>query len=531
MQWIDSFLSTYTGPYLLAQVICIFLIYILGIAVLVPGTVNANDRTNIGKSIRLVLSLGFPIGISVLIICGYIFLTVGIPFNVISVTLTLLVLALFFIALGCKKECYRRISAQIKPIIAVAAVLICLLIIMFAVSGYTAMSVSNDSLYYFWQYPRAIVTYGGIRDQFDNFLTDTGLGAAIIGTLPFLYGFGETFGIQEFFHICFIMFIGNAMYDALCENYPQINIKKRVIITVITVALFVVCTPAYVLAHWAMANMYFMEYMFMALYMMFRLQEDNNILNMIYMFMMLHSCAAMRMEGGIFVLLIIISASMLKNRSKWLVGTIVPIMILQGLYEFKIFGLFTIDNPYLFMTPIKAVVQFAMYVVVIVYLLVLRTKFDRVLKNHLPVTYIGILVLANIVLMISDPGHYIANLKAFAGNLYGQSGWGILPYVLPGSLVVIVVLILTYSDYSVKKAKEYFGKLDMNVVYWLFNTIAFVLVTIAVSFERGDNLNIDTGDSGNRVLLQVAPLIIFSIIIWIVDILTKTELIDEGNNE
>ncbi|MBQ8007178.1 MAG: hypothetical protein IJ245_06070 [Lachnospiraceae bacterium] len=39
-------------------------------------------------------------------------------------------------------------------------------------------------------------------------------------------------------------------------------------------------------------------------------------------------------------------------------------------------------------------------------------------------------------------------------------------------------------------------------------TIGFILIVLAASFGRGDVLMEDVGDSGNRVLLQITPLII-----------------------
>ena len=41
-------------------------------------------------------------------------------------------------------------------------------------------------------------------------------------------------------------------------------------------------------------------------------------------------------------------------------------------------------------------------------------------------------------------------------------------------------------------------------------TVGFILMVLAVSYGRGDSLTAYVGDSGNRVLLQVVPLIVMT---------------------
>ena len=40
--------------------------------------------------------------------------------------------------------------------------------------------------------------------------------------------------------------------------------------------------------------------------------------------------------------------------------------------------------------------------------------------------------------------------------------------------------------------------------------VGFLLIVIGASFGRGDLLSEDVGDSGNRVLLQIVPLVVMA---------------------
>lgn len=42
-------------------------------------------------------------------------------------------------------------------------------------------------------------------------------------------------------------------------------------------------------------------------------------------------------------------------------------------------------------------------------------------------------------------------------------------------------------------------------------TVGFLLIVIAASFGRGDVLYENVGDSGNRVLLQIVPLVVITL--------------------
>jgi len=514
-QWIDSFLAGYKVPYLLAQFGTILFLTLLGYII-----VNLFDRRQktLFKYI-FDISLAFPTGLSVFIITGYTVLVAGIPYKSYVLGPIMLVILTALLVMSIRRKVLGIKSLNKVLLVGIVTVIAALALI--SVSGIIPISVSNDSLYYFWQYPRAICAYGGLRDQFDNFLTDTGLGAAVIGTLPFLFGFGETFGIQEFFHISFLVFFGASVAQTVKEK-EQIDNKKACVIAILSTGLMAVVTSAYTLAHWAMSNMFFMELFFIGLYLTYYLVEikDDSLITVFAL--ILFACASIRMEGGIFILFLILSASVLGYSRKSIAKITLPIVILQTLFECKIFITYVIDNAYIFLTKGKAMVQFVAYVLILAYVFFIRDRLGSKIKKYIPGLIIIGLLLVNAALCLMDSVIYISNLKAFFGNLTGQSGWGILPYVFAGTLFIIVIWEIVILR-GKRIGWEMFDITMNQAAYWLFTGVSFLLITLAVAFARGDALNVNTGDSGNRVLLQITPLLLMTVILWLVDLTTYDE--------
>lgn len=545
---INGYMTSLHVNYFLGQVLTILGLYILGLmfclSTLTALTYNSEekafeDSAIIKKGVLTSVLMAFPSGLAMYVFVGYTFLTFSIPFNVYSISGTLIAIVILEGVILFLKG--RAVLTRKDVSLIIVSIITCVIIGIASTSGKIMMSVSNDSLYYFWKYPRAIVYFGGLRDQFDNFLTDTGLGAAVIGTLPFIFGFGQTFGIQTFFHFNFILIFGMIVYEEVLECVGVKQNKKACVISTLSVALIAVCTPVYILSHWAMANMYFMEYIFIGFYLGRRMGDGNaaddgegkckvgfnKFLFAIFTCMMF-ACAQLRMEGGIFILLLVLIISFLNVDGKKFAITLTLIVALQTIYELKIFMLYTIDYPYTFLTPMKAVVQFAAYMALIIYLMFIRDKIACVIKKYLPLVLVVALVLANGMLCIMDSATYIGNLKAFYGNLFGQSGWGMLPYITIGSVIIIAAW-----EILIKK-KDRFILLSPSMVanravsYWFYALVGFFLTALSVSFARGDVLDVNTGDSGNRVLLQIAPLVLIVFITYFTELLSNE---DEISNE
>lgn len=481
---VNRVISSVSGRYFALQVLAIFVIWLVG---MILCTALKSRRR---------YTLAFPMGLSVFAIEGFAILTIGLPYNAPVVLIVYLFTAIIpLLILYRTGELGKEIQKiGIKRLLLALAVVV--IIAAFACSGLIPLSLSNDSMYYFHEYPRDIVYYKGLRDQFDVFMTDTGLGSVIIDSIPHLFGFNETFGIREFMHMSFIAYFANLVYD---YAMARMNRTAAKVTTVLAMLILATSTPVFILGHWAMANMYLMELFFIGA------AEAAYCSNFTLVAVPTVACALMRIEGPMYVLYLVLAISLLNHKSSDLVFKILlPIAALEGGYLFKIFSEYVIDNPYTFMTPQKALIEIAAILAVAIYMLLIRERLPELISANLPGLFIAALVGGNLLLLLRNSELYMANLRAFSANLTRQSGWGMLPYLTASAVAILLVVNVFLKRIPTDKGVS-------DTLFFIVLTIGFALVAIALSWARGDALDEQVGDSGNRVLLQIAPLVIYTL--------------------
>ncbi|MCR5733804.1 MAG: hypothetical protein K6G22_04270, partial [Lachnospiraceae bacterium] len=458
----------------------------------------------------LFMLTAFPVGLSLYVISGYLLLVTDIGFSfkkMLAALLFFVIAALLFrlLAKGREKdkESLFKWSPYSKKMI-VTGICIFVLTALFSVSGILSVSLSNDSMYYFNLYPQALVNYGHLRREFNVMLTDVGLGAAVIGTLPHLFSFNESFGILTFFNLNFLCIFFYALFSCA---YKSAQDRKKSLITALFGLLFLMSQmPFIIISKWVMANMYFMEYMFICYYLLSGLSDkrksgkkgmmtDKDIIPVVFM---VTAMSTLRMEGTIMAILLLFIVSMLELSNGMLsFALILPQFVLQLLYDIRIFVRMDINAPYTFLTKSKAVIGLSALLLSFVYMLFVRGRvklFDR----HMGKLITGGLVLVNAVLYFKDRELFTDNLIVFSKNLMNRSGWGTFPVAVLS--VCIIIVFCTLIDKMPIKPKI----TDVFVLEYL-------LLTLAVSFARENTLQEGVGDSGNRVLLQIVPLVVFAL--------------------
>lgn len=494
-EMISLYLGKTSTGYFLEQVIVIFVLFVFGFVVnlcLCRGNVDT-----------LEVLLAFPTGISLYSLTSFMLLVTGSPFNRISVTgICILIAAIcLLVTARSKKRAYTGVLSGKKFIIYSITVL-CIAVI--STSGILSVSVSNDSLYYYWMYPRALVTYGFLRPQFDVFLTDVGQTSATLNTLPFMYGFNEGFGIQTFLGI---NTVSTAVYALYRNAISRLERKKAYIATVILSALLICTQPILIMFKWIMSNGYFMCFMFIIVYAAYEFDQKDDPDStvdmkgrMVILGILLLQMSMLRMEGIMVTLVLVICFSTLKYRNLELfLAFLLPEFVCALAYSFWIFVVCNVDAPYTFLTPKKALLQLAAIIAVSVYVMIFRgRRFDPVGKNMKVILPFAILA-ANLVLFLMNKTLFLENLSAFARNISNRSGWGLFPMYIIGVYVLLFI---------VKFKKEEKG---VGMTYWDMCFICYLLATLAVCFAREDALRESIGDSGNRVLMQVSLLAFYAL--------------------
>ena len=490
--FVQQYLESLSKGYFIKQVLVILCIFVFGAIIC-----DAFEGESTSRIRRVVLA--FPAGLCTFSVSAYAMLVIGIPYN--SMTVIAIILAELIVIIALRRKSFASHLNKTEMIRMIIALLIVAVAAALATSGLAPVSISNDSMYFFRRYPEFIVYYGKLRDQFDFWLTDTGLGSVVIDTLPPLFGFGESFGIREFFHLDFIVFFAVCVYDRAKLYFSGRGAyASSVIVTLVLAA----STPFVILGHWALANMYFMELFFIAAYTAAgRKNRDIGVLPIL-----LVALSLLRIEGTIFAVWLVLCISLYTDLSKKLVMyVLIPTAILFTGYCLKIFvGFYVFDNIYLFLTPQKAVILIGAMIMSGVYILFVQDRLKMRAQKILPYIYIAFAVIGNILLFVMNSELYIGNLKAFSANLFRQSGWGMFAHF---ALFVIVSVIAEYLIRAIKKHGT--KQPDSILSFSTMLTVGFILIVLIASYGRGDVLAENVGDSGNRVLLQIVPLAVMTL--------------------
>ena len=501
-QLIDSYISGLSTQFFIMQVITILVLSVYGVVLVLLIR---------GKSMSFLdFLLSYPFGLIVYSIAGYTLLSFGITFNRISV---ILLCVCFTIIAAIVRKCKGLKILDIPEIVdkkKLCFVTIAFLILtLISVSGIIPISSTNDSMYFFSEYPRALIHYGKLTSILDNFLTDASQGVAIIGTLPFFFGFDEVYGIQTLLNIVFIAFFTYATFD---YSINHIEKKKAYIMSALAILMLMTSMPFVIMSRWFMANSFFMEYMTIIVYLAYKYDFDRKIKNengfeavldstnseIIVLAVFTTGLSIMRMEGALNAGVLILFFMMLSYRNRDVVTLVTPMLILQSAYLFRIFKILTLHTGIQFMNEKKALVLIAFLVCILLYSLVIRNRFFTKIKKYYPWILIVGLTLVNLLVLLRDTSGYIVNLKAFIMNVIKSSGWGLFASFVIGTIILI-------------------PKKSIKINYFDFSIVGYILLTIVAGWARGDSLYEGFGDSGNRILIQVVPLVLFAIIIKAVE--------------
>ena len=285
--------------------------------------------------------------------------------------------------------------------------------------------------------------------------------------------------------------------------------NKTVLAASLLGTLFLVsCEPFIVLSKWILSNVYFMDFLFIVFLLehtsgggggsdsVFADRAEERLLDFRILFMSAFLIMS-RMEGGVLVFVLALALSVLPiKKEKLLIHFALPLCIMELGYYGMIYLRIGIDPLYSFLDSKTALLMVGLIVVLVVYIIFIR---DRIKSSFLPIWLLILLAMGNAGLMLINSGRYLTNLKAFIVNIRQGNGWGLF-------LIVIVI-------YCVMLIFELVRRKGRDIPLMLFLPAALVLAIIAVCFARGGVLAVRTSDSGNRVLMEIVPLLVFSVFV------------------
>ena len=438
-----------------------------------------------------VLLLSFPIGLSIYSVAGFLLLVCGVGFGIpgILILYVLLIVAAFLLRnkQGEKGQYDIALTVGGSVTVAVLSVVAC--------SGLLSQYVTNDSVYYYSMYPSILVKDGFLSPALDKFLTDVGQTTAVIQSLPFMLGYDETFGIQHFFNFNFVLIFFRALFDST----EILKDKKglRIVLSAAGTLFLVTSEPFIVISKWVLSNVYFMDILFILVLISLKAAKDERISrDYVFLIIILTSKLTMcRMEGGVMVFVIALTLSVLPfGKRDMLILYGLPLALMELSYYGTIYLKIGVDPLYSFLS-IKTVLMMAgLIFLYFVYIIFVRERLDKGIV--LLLLFIALLA-GNLGLLAINHSRYIADIRAFILNIRLGNGWGIFV------IVMAIYAVLFLAELIKLKGRDLSPE--------LFLPAALVLTIFAVCFARGGVLAVRTSDSGNRVLMEIVPLLTFAV--------------------
>ena len=519
MEQINLLLSDLTAGYGIRQVLAILFLFLIGAGFLYC----IRER----MEMKWLYALAYPVGLAIWCIAGFLLLTLGIPFCLYS-ELAVIAVILAVGALATRRR-YRfrdvREAADrpIRTFLIASAVII--VVACVAVSGIMSISISNDTMYYYMYYPEVLVKEGAYLSAYDVFLSDVGPMAAMIGTIPAMLGFDQFYGIQQVFNLNFILLFAMFLYERAGERLQR---RPAVILTTLTVLLLISATPFVVLSKWILANVYVMDYSFILFALAYKFDRERKAGEqtardgMLVLMLLSAMISMLRMEGGMLMCFMLICISTLHYSNQELITRLLlPASLMPCLYYIRYFVFLKISPVYSFLTWQKAAIAVAAMVLLGHYIGAVRGRsLVRLQRKTGWLILFGLLVV-NGGLFVLAPSDYLVVLRAFWQNAAYREGWGYTIYLLIICYIVIYFTKQIQQKHS-QAGKEQTGKLQ-DIGYEELLSLGYILFTLAVSFARGGGLRRGIGDSGNRVMLQVIPFLIYALACRTICVVDKTE--------
>jgi hypothetical protein len=501
MSDISLLVKQLSDGYMAAQVVVCVCFFVLGYAVCAASGME-----------RIAAYLyAYPAGLAVYSVCSYLMLCLGIPFCRISIStgLVLIFLVCVWLYAGRKmEEAVDSVYIKQEALTFVGAVILVFAISALLCSNIFNVVVDNDTFYYFATFPEAIVQEGKYIKNFDTFLTDAAPIGSIVYTVPYVYGFGETFGMQYLMDLDFLLIFACAVYNCLAEKTGKKHGREIICMAVVT-TLFLATSTAYLTtAKWIMAGVYFMSYYFMTAVIGYMSDREKKPYAVLILFAVM--TAMLRHEGVILVLLLIVLLSSLGSYTdrELLLVYILPVLLAAAIYYLRVFCILGVSPLYAFLTRGKAFVILTAVVCTGLYILLCRERWQGKglrgqIQENIPILMPALLLFTNLALLIFFRSRYLNNIYMFYLNLRLRAGWGYFPYII-GVLIVLCVIL------AIKNR-------SCRLTFYDSLMVSYVLGVLIVSFGRGDDLRKGVGDSGNRVLLTAVPVIVFAVALRLAD--------------
>lgn len=362
-------------------------------------------------------------------------------------------------------------------------------------TGIVRYTVTSDTYYCIYTYGRLIAADEKLMaNTLGDMIEQTGIMPALMVSFAVFCGF-ET--IQVIHYILMTSFmVGLIVY--LYKVFEDVAVSKWKSISMAILLMIVATAPLFLMYSLMLSHSWMMVYIFICSIYMYECMNDriNQALRkrlICFISFLLSWMSLCRIEAVVSVIFMIICFSYLGISKKELIVLSIPSIAVSTIFHLEMqFLIWKADNPLpygsVFVTgKVLAVMGLSVFLLGF-YIVAYERKRMIVFRRHLPILSIATLLAAIFVLCLSDIDRTVNNFHSIFYNL-AHERW----YYFPHLVLLLLIVIL--------KNKKVYG-------YWDMLVFGMVLTSFAMCMGRIHYLRDGWGDSFNRYMLYLVPIML-----------------------
>ncbi len=491
---IDKITSGFQFKQILASIVLFMVGYCI-VVIICPAALEVS---------KLILSM--PMGIVIWGLSSVILLIFRIPYNKVTA------FTAFISFSGILLLVYRRRLAFIKSGNLLRAFLIVAVLANIFSTGYPRYTMTSDTHYYIYTYGRLITSVGKLSvESVGNLMETTGIMPALMSCFAVFCGF-ETIQIMHYILMTSLL-VGLTVYLYKVFLNHQIVPYKCMILTLLFITTAI--SPLFLQYSLILSHSWMTAYTFLAVTLAEEVSglEDKtargNLICILSLFLAWMTLC--RVEAIVTVVFLIVCMSYLKLTRREIMICSIPALIFGVIFHAENQILIAVDSiklPYgnVFVTKSLLLMMAIVVVLMVGYIWLYERVWVKYLRRNMPQILLGTLLLASIAFCMKDIERTKNNFQCIFYNLTSLSErW----YFFPFFVVIMLVLVM--------KCKREYG-------YWDMLVLGLILVFFCMSMGRIQPLRKGWGDSFNRYLLQMSPLVLVYLVKELAPQLTNRNL-------
>jgi hypothetical protein len=312
----------------------------------------------------------------------------------------------------------------------------------------------------------------------------------LLNTISHLFGFQYAYGIQNTFMVSCMALFGYLVFT----QTKSAGFKPRKALLLSLIPFLLLSTSFFVvfLSICLVPNMFAGFFMFLLVFYMARYMQTKKSSDIILSFVFTVALCFTRVEGALVVGFILAYVAHKKIDTTVFIKYVLGLLAILLFWYTSFFAHVGISYESDFLTLNKSLLVVGVLVAIIIYSKLKARYFQKHNNLLLTIYMIAVFVFATAISLL-DIDKLIANTTSMYLNMFAQGMWIIAWFVI--IFFTCIAIIINKKTYRFSEG--------IIVLY-------FILLFAIFAF-RQTNLHINWSDSGNRLLMHIYPLIIYTI--------------------